>query len=110
MRFFWPKSLSGLMLLGVAVIAVPLLVAIFNAALQIQELADSSRTVAAEGIGAARASEDLMSEVLLLERAPLQHQVLANPKLLDVYREHDAQLSSSRRQLETQLRSPEGRE
>ncbi len=57
------------MLLGVAVIAVPLLVAIFNAALQIQQLADSSRTVASEGIGSARASEDLMSEVLLLERA-----------------------------------------
>ncbi len=56
--FLWPKSLSTLMLLGVAVIAVPLLVAIFNAALQIQQLADSSRTIASEGIGAARASED----------------------------------------------------
>ncbi len=52
MRFLWPKSLSGLMLLGVAVIAVPLLVAIFNAALQIQQLADSTRTVTTEGIGA----------------------------------------------------------
>ena len=52
------------MLLGVAVIAVPLLVAIFNAALQIQQLADSSRTIASDGIGSARASEALMSEVL----------------------------------------------
>ena len=31
-----PKSLSSLMLLGLAVIAVPLLVAILNAALQIR--------------------------------------------------------------------------
>ncbi len=108
MRFLWPKSLSGLMLLGVAVIAVPLLVAIANAALQIQQLADSSRTVASDGIGAARASEDLMSEVLLLERATSLYQVLADPKLLDVYREHDAQLTASREQLAGQLRSTVG--
>ncbi|HEY6456456.1 MAG TPA: HAMP domain-containing sensor histidine kinase [Steroidobacteraceae bacterium] len=108
MRFLWPRSLSGLMLLGVAVIAVPLLVAIFNAALQIQQLADSSRTVASEGIGSARASEDLMSEVLLLERATVL--VLADPKLRDVYREHDAQLTASREQLAHQLRSAAGRE
>jgi two-component system, NtrC family, sensor histidine kinase GlrK len=95
------------MLLGVAVIAVPLLVAISNAALQIQELADSSRTVATEGIGSARASEDLMSEILLLERATRLYQVLADPKLLDVYREHDAQLTTSRVQLGHQLRSAE---
>ncbi|HTB67171.1 MAG TPA: HAMP domain-containing sensor histidine kinase [Steroidobacteraceae bacterium] len=96
------------MLLGVAVIAVPLLVAIFNAALQIQQLADSSRTIASEGIGAARASEDLMSEVLLLERATLQQQVLADPKLLEVYREDHAQLTASRTQLAHQLRTTEG--
>ena len=107
MRFFWPKSLSGLMMLGVAVIAVPLLVAISNAALQIQQLADSSRTVASDGIGSARASEDLMSEILLLERATRLYQVLADPKLLDVYREHDAQLTASRVQLAHQLRSAE---
>lgn len=106
MRFFWPKSLSGLMLLGIAVIAVPLLVAISNAALQIQQLADSSRTVASEGIGSARASEDLMSEILLLERATRLYQVLSDRKeLLDVYREHDAQLTASRMQLTRQLRS-----
>jgi two-component system, NtrC family, sensor histidine kinase GlrK len=107
MRFFWPKSLSGLMLLGVAVIAVPLLFAISNAALQIQQLADSSRTVASDGIGSARASEDLMSEILLLERATRLYQVLADRKFLDVYREHDALLTASRVQLAHQLRSPE---
>src|SRR5580698_1487054 len=107
MRFLWPKSLSGLMLLGVAVIAVPLLVAISNAALQIQQLADASRTIASEGIGSARASEDLMSEILLLERATRLYQVLADRKFLDVYREHDALLTASRKQLIRQLRSAE---
>ena len=96
------------MLLGVAVIAVPLLVAISNAALQIQQLADASRVIAADGITSARASEDLTSEVLLLERATLQQQVLANPKLLEVYREHDSQLTTSLQQLGRELRSAEG--
>jgi two-component system, NtrC family, sensor histidine kinase GlrK len=95
------------MLLGVAVITVPLLFAIANAALQIQQLADSSRTVASDGIGSARASEDLMSEILLLERATRLYQVLADRKFLDVYREHDALLTASRVQLAHQLRSPE---
>jgi two-component system sensor histidine kinase GlrK len=102
MRFLWPKSLSGLMLLGVVVIAVPLLVAISNAALQIQQLADASRIIAADGIGSARASEDLISEVLLLERATLQIPVL---KLLDFYRQHDARLTATRVQLAHQLHS-----
>ncbi len=95
------------MLLGVAVIAVPLLVAIANAALQIQQLADSSRTIASAGIGSARASEDLISETLWLERATRFYMV--DPKLLDlgVYREHDAQLTASRVQLARQLRSAE---
>ena len=95
------------MLLGVAVIAVPLLVAIFNAALQIQQLADATRIVTAEGIGAARASEDLMSEALILERATRLYQVTADPKYLDLYREHDVQLTTSRVQLARQLRSAE---
>ncbi len=48
-----------------------------------------------------------MSEILLLERATLQLQVLADPTLLDVYREHDAQLAASREQLTHQLRGTE---
>ena len=59
------------MLLGVAVIAVPLLFAISNAALQIQQAGGfgAASVAITEGIGSARASEDLMSGVLLLERA-----------------------------------------
>ncbi len=95
------------MLLGVAVIAVPLLVAIFNAALQIQQLADATRIVTAEGIGAARASEDLTSEALILERATRLYQVTADAKYLDLFRVHDVQLTTSRVQLARQLRSAE---
>jgi two-component system, NtrC family, sensor histidine kinase GlrK len=95
------------MLLGVAVIAVPLLVAISNAALQIQQLADSSRMVASAGIGSARASEDLTSEILQLERAARFYQATTDRRFLEGYREHDALLTASRVQLARQLRSAE---
>ena len=95
------------MLLGVALIALPLLSAILYAALQIQQLADSSRQVATAGIGATRASENLTSEILLLERATLLYGVLPRPDLLDAYRGHDTQLGIALRQLRTQLHSPQ---
>ena len=41
MQWFRPKSLSSLMLLGLIVVAVPLLIAIVNAALQMSRLADT---------------------------------------------------------------------
>ena len=105
------------MLLGVGVIAVPLLAAIVDAATQIQRLSDSSRQVATAGVGAARASEDLISEVLLLERTMRLYSVLADPQqpnggrqLLDAYREQDAQLTATRQQLSERLHSREARQ
>ena len=105
------------MLLGVGVIAVPLLAAIVDAATQIQRLSDSSRQVATAGVGSARASEDLISEVLLLERTMRLYPVLADPQqpdrgrqLLDAYREQDTELTTTRRQLAERLHSPEAQQ
>ena len=106
MRSFLPKSLSGIMLLGVALIAVPLLSAVLHAAFMIQQLTDASRQAAVAGIGATRASEDLTAEILLQERSARLYQVLSDPKLLDAYRGHDARLAAALRQLTRQLESP----
>jgi two-component system sensor histidine kinase GlrK len=109
MSWIRPKSLSGLMLLGLAVIAVPLLVAILNAALQIRALADTSRQLVVEGVGAARESQDLLAHIGRLERTTLYYRLLADPKLLDVYREQAAELTATRAQLEPRLRSAQAR-
>ncbi len=105
MRWLRPKSLSSLMLLGLAVIAVPLLVAILNAALQMRRLADTSRELVVEGVSTARSSQDLKSQIDSLDRTARLYQVLADQKLLDVYRTQDAQLTDTRRNLAEQLRS-----
>src|ERR1700749_1244489 len=100
MQWARPKSLSGLMLLGLALIAVPLLVAILTAALQFRSLADTGQKIVVQGVNGARASQELFSEIATLERTARLYDVLNNTKLLDVYRGQDARLTVIREQLE----------
>src|SRR6201995_2749733 len=102
MHWARPKSLSGLMLLGLALIAVPLLVAVLTAALQIRALADTGQKIVVEGVTAARASQELFSQISSLERTARLYEVLNDSNLLELYRKQDARLSSTRLQLEHQ--------
>ncbi len=110
MQWLRPKSLSSLMLLGLAFIAVPLLVAIVNAALQMRRLADTSRQLVVEGVSTARSSQDLKSQIESLDRITQEYQVLLDRRLIDVYREQDAQLTETRLNLAQQLQSHPARE
>src|SRR3981081_1167331 len=99
---YWarPKSLSGLMLLGLALIAVPLLIAVLTAALQIRAPAAPGQKIVVEGFTAARASQELFSQISSLERTARLYDVLNDPNLLELYRRQDALLSATRTQLE----------
>jgi len=110
MQWLRPKSLSSLMLLGLAVISVPLLVAIVNAALQMRRLADTSRQLVIEGVSTARSSQDLKSQIDSLDSIMQFYQVLKDSKLLDLYREQDARLTETRLNLAQQLQSRPARE
>src|SRR6201988_4552546 len=100
MQWARPKSLSGLMLLGLALIAVPLLVAVLTAALQIRALADTGQKIVVEGVTAARASQSLFRHLSSLERTASLYDVLNNANLLELYRRQDAGLTSTRIQPE----------
>lgn len=106
MRWARPKSLSGLMLLGLALIAVPLVVALVDAGLQIRVLADRGQTLVKEGVTQARASQEMFGEIASLERTARLYAVLGDPKLLEVYRGQDERLSATRAQLDRQLHAP----
>ena len=93
------------MLLGLLVIAVPLLVAVLSAALQIRTLADTSRKLVVEGVTAARASQDLSAQIASLERTTKLYQVLGTSNMLDVYREQDSRLTATRARLRKSLLS-----
>jgi two-component system sensor histidine kinase GlrK len=95
------------MLLGLALIAVPLLVAVLTAALQIRALADTGQKIVVEGVTAARASQELFSQISSLERTARLYDVLNDSNLLELYRKQDARLTATRNQLEHQ--SPNAR-
>jgi two-component system sensor histidine kinase GlrK len=101
MRWARPKSLSGLMLFGLAMIAVPLLAAVLTAVLQIRDLSDTGQKIVIQGVTGARASQALFGQIASLERTARLHRVLKDPKLLELYRTQDQRLSSTREQLHT---------
>src|ERR1700746_146947 len=96
MRWARPKSLSGLMLVILAMIVVPLLVAILTAVLQIRDLADRGQKIVIQGVAGARASQKLVGQIAALERTARLYDVLQRPELLDLYRSQDELLSTTR--------------
>jgi two-component system sensor histidine kinase GlrK len=99
MQWVRPKSLSGLMLFGLMLLALPLLVAIITAALQIRTLATTGQRIVIEGVTAARASQQLFSEIASLERTAELYDVLNDPKLLESYEQENEAFSSTRAKL-----------
>src|ERR1700729_1525418 len=100
MQWGRPKPLSGLMLVGLALIAVPLLIAILTAGLQIRDLAATGQKHVTQGVTGARASQELFGQIASLERTARLYQVLNDPKLLDLYGTQDGRLSATREQLQ----------
>jgi two-component system, NtrC family, sensor histidine kinase GlrK len=97
------------MLLGLAVIAVPLLVALGDAELQIRALADTGQQLVVDGVAAARASQELFAQISSLERTARLYQVLNDPKLLELYRSQDSRLSATRAELGRNARTDQER-
>jgi two-component system, NtrC family, sensor histidine kinase GlrK len=87
------------MLVGLALIAVPLLVAILTAVLQIRDLAETGEKIVIQGVTTARASQALFGQIASLERTAQVYGVLNDPKMLDLYRTQDETLSATREQL-----------
>ncbi|MFZ0550154.1 MAG: HAMP domain-containing sensor histidine kinase [Steroidobacteraceae bacterium] len=96
MQWLRPKSLSGLMLFGLGLVALPLLVAIITAALQIRTLATTGQRIVIEGVTAARASQQLFSQIASLERTARLYGVLGDHKLLESYEQEDETFSATR--------------
>jgi len=93
------------MLVGLALIAVPLLVAVFTAVLQIRELADAGQRIVVQGVTGARGSQALFAQIASLERTARLYLVLKDPKLLDLYRTEDERLTTTRDQLRIEAAS-----
>jgi two-component system sensor histidine kinase GlrK len=109
MRWLLPKSLNGFLLLGLTVLAGPLLLAILNATVQMRHLADSSQRLVADGVRTTRLSQDLYAQIALLERSAKLYQVLGDPSVLAAFRDHDQRLSAIVEALIGQLHSADAK-
>jgi two-component system, NtrC family, sensor histidine kinase GlrK len=87
-----PRSLSALVLLGVAIIALPLIAALVAAGLQMQHLSDASRRIVADGVTATRLTRELFALRADLERRVQVYATLLDPDLLTAYAKQDANL------------------
>ena len=95
------------MLLGLALIAVPLLVAVLNAAVQMRQIAATSEKLVVESVRATRATQELFAEIAAVERGTRVYQVLRDAKLTESITRSEARLSATRAELARHLRGPE---
>ncbi len=89
MRFYRPKSFLALVLIGFALVALPLLLALVNAELFMARLAERSSQAIHRSVAVIQNSRSLLDDLLFLERRARQYQVLGDPALLkDITEKH----------------------
>jgi two-component system sensor histidine kinase GlrK len=98
------------MLLGLALIAGPLLWAVIDAAIQIRTLSKASEELVREGVQTAQLSQSMAADIYSLKRTTQLYQVLGNVKMLDTIRTTDQRLANSRTQLAHLLDDAQSRE
>jgi two-component system sensor histidine kinase GlrK len=99
MRLNKPRSLSGLMLLGFFLVAVPLLIALINAAFQIRGLAARSHALVAQGVEITRYNQLLLEQIASLERTARLYQIIGNRELLETYRHNHTRFNGTLEEL-----------
>ena len=114
-----PQSFLKLILLGFALVGLPLIIALINNALSIDRLADHSRKAVYQAAQIAHSSRALADEIATMERAVRQTHILGDTSLLEGYfRAHnkfestaaslfELSLHAEQEQLLTQLQSSE---
>jgi two-component system sensor histidine kinase GlrK len=107
MPWLLPRSLNGLLLLGLGILAGPLLLAILHAAVQMRHLSDASQQLVADSVQTTRLSQDMYTQVSLLERSARLYQVLGEPTVLTAFQEHEAKLRALVAVLRQRLRAPD---
>jgi two-component system sensor histidine kinase GlrK len=95
MKLSRPRTLLGLILLGLALLTLPLLLAVAKAALELGELTRESEAVVNESLTATLENQRIAALLTDMERSARQYLVLQNDDLLNLYREGHAALLRS---------------
>lgn len=87
MRWPRPKSLNNLLLMGFALVSVPLLLAVVIGATKVRDLARQSESLVRSGVETTHYTQQLFQQIAPMERSAKLYQVLNDPALLQVYRD-----------------------
>ena len=87
MRFPRPRSLNGLILVGFGLVALPLLIAVIWALMNLDRVAEQSEQLVFTGVTAAENNRRIHEQLSSLERLARQYQVLKNPDSLQLMRQ-----------------------
>ncbi len=90
-----PRSLSGLILVGFAAVALPLLLGTFSAAVEMRNLSTASERLVANGVAATQYTQAIVRQVASLERTARLYQIIRRPTLLQVFQQNRSVLGTT---------------
>ena len=90
---FRPRSLTGLILLGFVIVALPALLGTISAAIEMRNLSTASERLVVNGVAATQYTQALVRQVSSLERTARLYQIIPRPALLDTFRQNRDLLS-----------------
>lgn len=85
MRFYYPRSFLKLLFAGFALIALPLIFALINTAISVDQLANRSQRAVYQAVQATQSSRRLAELLTAMERSARQMIILGDRALLDSY-------------------------
>ena len=95
MKLRGPQSLNGLILVGFGLVALPLLVAVIWALVNLDRLAKQSEQLVISGVSGAENNRQLVDQVASLERLSRQYQVLRNADSLTILQQDLASVQAT---------------
>lgn len=82
---FRPRSLTGLILLGFVIVALPALLGTISAAIEMRNLSAASERLVVNGVAATQYTQALVRQVSSLERTVRLYQIIPRPALLETF-------------------------
>ncbi len=99
MRFPRPRSLNGLILVGFGLVALPLLIAVIWALVNLDRVAEQSELLVSTGVEAAENNRRINERLISLERSARLYQVLKTPDSLQLVAQNLQRFEASLRDM-----------
>lgn len=101
MQRYYPRSFLKLLVIGFTLVALPLILALVNTAVSVDQLSSRSQQTVYQAVQATQSSRRLAELLTTMERAARQMVILGDRSLLDAYGVAHEQLIRSARQFES---------